>query len=56
MVDKQFVVITKYCKIYKVMSDNIWATPQVFNTVHPRLGGLSSFGGVYRMFSGKTFR
>ena len=43
------VVITEYRKIYKVMSDNMWATPEVFNNVHPQLlGGLHtimSFSG-----------
>ena len=42
------------------MSDNIWATPEVFNNVHPRLGAsmtmLATFGGVDKMISGKTFR
>ena len=51
MVDKTpFVVITEYRKIYKVMSDNMWATPEVFNNVHPQLGGshtiMSSSGSV----------
>ena len=26
--------------IYKIMRDNIWATPEVFNNVHSRLGGV----------------
>ena len=30
----------EYRKIYKVMRDNIWASIEVFNNVHPRLGGL----------------
>ena len=37
MVDTQFVVITEYRKLYKVMSDNIWATPEVLSNVHPRV-------------------
>ena len=32
--------MTEYHKIYKVMRDNIWASIEVFNNVHPRLGGL----------------
>ena len=32
--------MTEYHKIYKVMGDNIWASTEVFNNVHPRLGGL----------------
>ena len=32
--------MTEYHKIYKVMRDNIWASVEVFNNVHPRLGGL----------------
>ena len=60
------MVITEYRKIYKVMSDNTWTTPEVFNNVHPQLGGLhtvmSSSGSVgnlwwcRQMLSGKTFR
>ena len=42
----QFVVIVEYRKIFKVVTDKIWATPEVSNNVHPRLGGL---------LSGKTF-
>ena len=53
------------------MGDNMWATPEVFNNVHPQLGGLhrimssngsvgnrnlATFGGVDTMLSGKTFR
>ena len=30
----------KYHKICKGMRDNIWASIEVFNNVHPRLGGL----------------
>ena len=30
----------EYRKIYKVMRDNIRATPEVFSNVHPRLGGV----------------
>ena len=30
----------EYRKMYKVMRDNIWATPEVFNNVHSRLGGV----------------
>ena len=32
--------MTEYHKIYKVMRDNRCASIQVFNKVHPRLGGL----------------
>ena len=32
--------MTEYNKIYKVMRDNLWASIEVFNNVHPRLGGL----------------
>ena len=32
--------MTEYHTIYKVMCDNIWASIEVFNNVHPRLGGL----------------
>ena len=32
--------MTEYHKICKVMRDNIWASIEVFNNVHPRLGGL----------------
>ena len=32
--------MTEYQNIYKVMRDNIWASIEVFNNVHPRLGGL----------------
>ena len=32
--------MTEYHKIYKFMRDNIWASIEVFNNVHPRLGGL----------------
>ena len=32
--------MTEYHKIYKVMRDNIWTSIEVFNNVHPRLGGL----------------
>ena len=45
----------------------MWATPEVFNNVHPQLGGLQTimsssgsvgkaFAGVDTMLSGKTFR
>ena len=30
----------EYRKIYKVMRDNILTTREVFNNVHPRLGGV----------------
>ena len=45
---QQFVVITADQQIYKVILDNIWATPDVFSNVYPRLGGLHtimSFSG-----------
>ena len=32
--------MTEYHKIYKLMHDNIWASIEVFNNMHPRLGGL----------------
>ena len=32
--------MTEYHKIYKAMRDNIWASIEVFNNVHTRLGGL----------------
>ena len=32
--------MTEYNNIYKVMCDNIWASIEVFNNVHPRLGVL----------------
>ena len=32
--------MTEYHKIYRVMRDNIWASIEVSNNVHPRLGGL----------------
>ena len=32
--------MTEYHTIYKVMRDNIWASIEVFNNVHPRLGGV----------------
>ena len=42
--------MTEYHNIYKVMRDNIWASIEVFNNVHPRLGGLhtimNSMGSV----------
>ena len=53
--------MTEYHKIYKVMRDNIWASIEMFNNVHPRLGGLhtimnssgrlATFGGVDKMLS-----
>ena len=27
---------------FKVMRDNIWASIEVFNNMHPRLGGLDT--------------
>jgi hypothetical protein len=45
---QQFVVITADQQIYKVIIDNIWATPEVFSNIYPRLGGLHtimSFSG-----------
>ena len=42
------------------MGDNIWATPEVFNNVHPLLGVpmtmLATVGGLDKIISGKTFR
>ena len=42
--------MTEYRQIYKVMRDNIWASIEVFNNVHPRLGGshtiMKSSGSV----------
>ena len=32
--------MTEYHNIYKVMRDNIWASLEAFNNMHPRLGGL----------------
>ena len=32
--------MTEYHNIYKVLRDNIWASIEVSNNVHPRLGGL----------------
>ena len=32
--------MTEYHKIYKGMRDHTWASIEVFNDVHPRLGGL----------------
>ena len=32
--------MAEYHNIYKVMHDNIWASIEVFNNVHPRFGGL----------------
>ena len=32
--------MTEYHKIYKVKLESIWASIEVFNNVHPRLGGL----------------
>ena len=34
------MTLTEYHKIYKVMRDNIRASIEVFNNVHPGLGGL----------------
>ena len=34
--------MTEYYMIYKFMRDNIWASIEVFNNVHPRLGGLQT--------------
>ena len=38
----------------------LWATPEVFNNVHPRLGApltmLATVGGLDKMIPGKTFR
>ena len=35
-----FVIIAADQQIYKDIVDNIWATPDVFNNIYPRLGGL----------------
>ncbi len=37
---QQFVVITADQQLYKVVLDNIWATPELFSNFYPRLGGL----------------
>ena len=37
---QQFVVITADQQLYKVILDNIWATPDIFSNFYPRLGGL----------------
>lgn len=37
---QQFVVITADQQLYKVILDNIWATPEIFSNIFPRLGGL----------------
>lgn len=50
---QEFTVLTADQQIYKVIVDNIWASPAEFNNIYPRLGGmhtLMSFcGGIGKL-------
>ena len=39
---QQFEIITADQQIYKVIVDNIWATPDVFSNIYPCPGGLQT--------------